>query len=37
VPFPRWVPSQVRQQAATLSVAEAERLLSTTGLFRGEP
>jgi hypothetical protein len=28
VPFPRWVPSEVRQQAATLSIAEAERLLS---------
>ena len=27
VPFPRWVPSEVRQQAATLSIAEAERLL----------
>ena len=28
VPFPEWVPSEVTQQAATLSVAEAERLLS---------
>jgi hypothetical protein len=28
IPFPRWVPSQVRQEAAQLSIAEAERLLS---------
>jgi hypothetical protein len=28
VPFPQWVPSQVKQQAARLSIAEAERLLS---------
>ena len=28
VPFPKWVPSQVKQQAARLSIAEAERLLS---------
>jgi hypothetical protein len=27
VPFPRWVPSDVRQEAAKLSIAEAERLL----------
>lgn len=28
VPFPQWVPSKVKQQAASLSIAEAERLLS---------
>jgi hypothetical protein len=28
VPFPRWVPAEVRRQAAKLSIAEAERLLS---------
>ena len=28
VPFPRWVPGEVRQRAATLSIAEAEKLLS---------
>jgi hypothetical protein len=28
VPFPRWVPDEVTQAAALLSVAEAERLLS---------
>jgi hypothetical protein len=27
VPFPRWVPRQVRHEAARLSIAEAERLL----------
>jgi hypothetical protein len=27
VPFPRWVPGEVRQEAAKLSIAEAERLL----------
>jgi hypothetical protein len=28
VPFPQWVPTQVQRQAARLSIAEAERLLS---------
>jgi hypothetical protein len=28
VPFPQWVPSQVKQQAASLSIAEAKELLS---------
>ena len=28
VPFPKWVPSETRQQAASLSIAEAEKLLS---------
>jgi hypothetical protein len=28
VPFPRWVPAEVTQQAALLSIAEAEQLLS---------
>jgi hypothetical protein len=28
VPFPQWVPSQVKRQAGSLTVAEAERLLS---------
>jgi hypothetical protein len=28
VPFPRWVPAEVTQQAARLSTTEAERLLS---------
>jgi hypothetical protein len=27
VPFPRWVPDQVKDEAARLSIAEAERLL----------
>ena len=29
VPFPKWVPSEVREEAAKLSIAEAERLLSS--------
>ena len=28
VPFPKWVPSEVAEQAARLSIAEAEKLLS---------
>jgi hypothetical protein len=32
VPFPGWVPSEVREQAARLSVAEAEAILSEAGL-----
>ena len=28
VPFPQWVPSRVNEQAARLSIADAERLLS---------
>ena len=28
VPFPKWVPSHVQEQAARLSILEAERLLS---------
>jgi hypothetical protein len=28
VPFPRWVPSEVKKEAEQLSVAEAERVLS---------
>ena len=28
IPFPRWVPGEVRQQAARLSIADARRLLS---------
>lgn len=28
IPFPQWVPSETRQQAASLSIAEAEKLLS---------
>jgi len=28
VPFPEWVPNEVKQQAASLSIAQAERLLS---------
>ena len=34
VPFPGWVPSEVKAQAARLSVAEAEAILSETGLLR---
>ena len=28
VPFPRWVPSEVKEEAATLSARDAERILS---------
>ena len=28
VPFPEWVPNEVKQQAASLSIAQAEKLLS---------
>jgi len=28
VPFPRWVPAEVTREAALLSIAEAEQLLS---------
>lgn len=28
IPFPKWVSSQTREQAASLSIAEAERLLA---------
>lgn len=34
VPFPEWVPRQVKEQAARLSMAEAERLLSPHGRQR---
>ena len=34
IPFPGWVPSEVKKQAALLSLAEAEALLSETGLAR---
>lgn len=37
VPFPGWVPSEVKEQAARLSVAEAEKALSDAGLFRLPP
>jgi hypothetical protein len=32
VPFPRWVPSEVSEQAARLSIAEAEKLLASCGI-----
>jgi hypothetical protein len=28
VPFPEWVPNEIKQQAASLSIAQAEKLLS---------
>jgi hypothetical protein len=34
VAFPGWVPSEVKEQAARLSVAEAETILSEAGLAR---
>ena len=40
IPFPEWVPSEVLQQAARLSVPDAERILapwSSLGKKRGRP
>ena len=37
VAFPGWVPSEVKDQAAGLSVAEAEKVLSEAGLLRPLP
>ena len=37
VAFPGWVPSDVKEQAARLSVAQAEDLLSEAGLVRPQP
>jgi hypothetical protein len=34
VAYPGWVPSEVKEQAARLSIAEAEAILSETGLPR---
>jgi hypothetical protein len=34
VPFPQWVPDEVKEAALKLSVPEAEKILASTGLAK---
>jgi hypothetical protein len=35
IPFPKWVPRDVMEEAETLTVIEAEQVLSSVGAWRG--